>query len=279
MRSQELAGTRTHLQPLGLVVALGCPGVGFAGLVQASVMRVPGKGIDAPGLEDAGGCDLLVGDEVGFHAQRLRATCRVEIHCNTTVYTGSEKDRDNSTASKTPQICQKPSPYSHCTAHQGRAGKRSTDMQGCLLPGFLAPSYSLAHSASCCRDEWMSPQHSPALEYRKLWQEAEKDVERAAQRYPQPEARMAPHPRSSRKDPNPSIPLPQRVPLSSQERAAGQECSRDRERAQAEDPLRFPEDFDPLLLFKLSGRKSSGFTAQKRRGHSKNCRLRKVLAA
>lgn len=175
-------------------------------------MRVPGKGIDAPGLEDAGGCDLLVGDEVGFHAQRLRATCRVEIHCNTTVYTGSEKDRDNSTASKTPQICQKPSPYSHCTAHQGRAGKCSIDMQGCLLPRFLAPSYSLAHSASCCRDEWMSPQHSPALEYRKLWQEAEKDVERAAQRYPQPEARMAPHPRSSRKDPNPSIPLPQRHP-------------------------------------------------------------------
>lgn len=70
-----------------------------------------------------------------------------------------------------------------------------------------------------------------------------------------------------------------RVPLSSQGCAAGQECRRHRERAQADDPLHFPEDFDPPLLFKLSSRKSSRFTAQTGRGHSKNSWLGKVLAA
>lgn len=59
----RLQRPETHLQPLGLVIVLGCPGVGFACHVQAGVMRVPGKGIDAPRLEDTGGCDLLVGDE------------------------------------------------------------------------------------------------------------------------------------------------------------------------------------------------------------------------
>lgn len=172
-------------------------------------MRVPGKGIDAPGLEGTGGCDLLVGDEAGFHAQRLRATCRVEIHCNTTVYTGSEKETVNSTAaSKTPQICQKPSPQSPSTAQSSIRARQGNaqQIQSCLFQGFLALSYSLAHSASCCRNEWMShstAQPSPALKYRKLWQEAEKDVERATQRYPQPKARTAPHPRSSRTGPKP----------------------------------------------------------------------------
>lgn len=125
-------GTETHLQPLGLAVVECCPGVGFARLVQASIMGVPGKGIDAPGLEHAGGCDLLVGDQAGFHAQRLRATCRVEIHCNTTVYTGGEKERVHGTvASKTPQPWQVPSPRSHVsTARRGRqdqAGKGSAE--------------------------------------------------------------------------------------------------------------------------------------------------------
>lgn len=59
------------------------------------------------------------------------------------------------------------------------------------------------------------------------------------------------------------------VPLSFQGCAAGQECGRRRERAQANHPSRFPEDFDPLVLFKLSGRKSSRFTAQTGRRHNK----------
>lgn len=58
-------------------------------------------------------------------------------------------------------------------------------------------------------------QHSPALEYRKLWQEAQKDVERATQRHAQPKARMAPHPRSSRTGPKPpQHPLPHHEPHS-----------------------------------------------------------------
>lgn len=150
----RLQRPETHLQPLRLVVVQGCPGIGLARHVQASVMRVPGKGIDAPGLEDTGGCDLLVGDEAGFHAQRLRATCRVEIHCNTTVYTGSEKERDNCKHNPADLSEAIPTFSFHCPErHQGQAGKCSADEQGRLFPGFLAPSYSLAHSASCCRDE------------------------------------------------------------------------------------------------------------------------------
>lgn len=104
-------------------------------------MGVPGKGVDAPGLEDAGGCDLLVGDQAGFHAQRLRATCRVEIHCNTTVYTGDEKERVHGTvASKTPQARNAPSPCPHVsTARSGRngwAGKGSAEAQGCSSLAF-----------------------------------------------------------------------------------------------------------------------------------------------
>lgn len=165
MRLQK-GGTKTHLQPLGLVAVECCPGVGFARLVQASIMGVPGKGVDAPRLEDAGGCDLLVGDEARFHAQRLRATCRVEIHCNTMVYTGGEKERVHGTvASKTPvpagAIPPFPLPRAAGSARQGKVWQRKAwegkawqsrrAAASRFLPGFLAPSYSLAHSASCCR--------------------------------------------------------------------------------------------------------------------------------
>lgn len=241
-------------------------------------MRVPGKGIDAPGLEGTGGCDLLVGDEAGFHAQRLRATCRVEIHCNTTVYTGSEKETDNSTAaSKTPQICQKPSPQSPSTAQSSIRARQGNaqQIQSCLFPGFLALSYSLAHSASCCRNEWMS--HSPAQSS----PEIQKALAGSREGCGKSNAKISPAKSTDGTTPTQQQDRTQtpttshshtdtRVPLSSQGCAAGQECRRHRERAQADDPLHSPEDFDPLLLFKLPSRKSSGFTAQTGKGHSKS---------
>lgn len=45
------------------------------------------------------------------------------------------------------------------------------------------------------------------------------------------------------------------VPLGCRGCAAGQECGRHRERAQANHASHFPEDFDPPVLFKLSGGK------------------------
>lgn len=178
-------GTETHLQPLGRAVVECRPGVGFARLVQASVVGVPGKGVDAPGLEDTGGCDLPVGDQAGFHAQRLRATCRVEIHCNTTVYTGSEKEK--SARHRREHNPAAPQPLSPCprvpsarSGGQGRAGKGSAEAQGhsalAFPRDFLAPGYSLAHSASCRKDARMSPQHSPAREDGEFRQEAEEDA-------------------------------------------------------------------------------------------------------
>lgn len=135
-RRAQREGTKTHLQPLGLAVVERCPGVGFARLVQASIVGVPGKGIDAPGLEDAGGCDLLVGDEARLHAQGLRATCRVEIHCNTTVYTGGEEERVHSTgASKpppqpAPNSAPCPLPAAPCPQQRQRqAGRGSAEAQ------------------------------------------------------------------------------------------------------------------------------------------------------
>lgn len=113
-------GRQTHLQPLGLPVVQRRPGVGLARLVQAGVVGVPGEGVDAPRLEDAGGCDLLVRDLVGFHAQRLRATCRVEIHCNTTVYAGGERERVQSTTS-IPTAAGR-APQAHPGGTESRAG-------------------------------------------------------------------------------------------------------------------------------------------------------------
>lgn len=80
-----LATARTYLKPLPQRIGTGSPGVGLAGLVKAGIVRMPSKSIYAPSLESTGGCDLFVRDEVGFHAQWLRATCHVEIHCNTMV--------------------------------------------------------------------------------------------------------------------------------------------------------------------------------------------------
>ena len=66
-----------YLQPLRSAVGGGRPGVGLALLVQPGVVRLPGKGVDAPGAKATGGGELPVGDETRLHAQGLRATCRV----------------------------------------------------------------------------------------------------------------------------------------------------------------------------------------------------------
>lgn len=164
-------------------------------------------------------------------------------------------------------------PHLHCPEWQAgprreRLGRCAESQPACLFPGFLVPSYSLAHSASCCRDTQTSLQHSPALEYRQLRQEAEEDAftgeESNAKTSPaESAAGTAPTQQqdSTRAPTAPHSHPGTRVPLGCRERAAGQECGRHRERAHANHPSGFPEDFDPPVLFKLSGRKSSWFTA------------------
>lgn len=65
-----------HLQPLGTRVALSSPGIELSLLVQPRVEGIPAEGAQAPRLIDAGGCDLLVGDDVVLQAQRFGAACQ-----------------------------------------------------------------------------------------------------------------------------------------------------------------------------------------------------------
>ena len=49
-----------YLQPLRAVGGGSTPGIGLALLVQAGIVWVPGEGLDAPGPEGAGGCQLAI---------------------------------------------------------------------------------------------------------------------------------------------------------------------------------------------------------------------------
>lgn len=93
------------------------------------------------------------------------------------------------------------SPRPRCLEQQAGPGRerlgRGTELQ--LFPGFYSPSHSLAHSASCGKDAWTSPQHRPGRRQRRILSR----VKRATQRPPQPKAQLAPHPHSSRTRPKP----------------------------------------------------------------------------
>lgn len=70
-----------YLQPLWLVVGGSGPSISLALFVQPSVVREPGEGLDAPGAEGAGGCDLTIGHQSGLHAHGLWTTWSGWIHC------------------------------------------------------------------------------------------------------------------------------------------------------------------------------------------------------
>lgn len=67
----------THLQPLRGVgrVALCCPGVDLAPIVQPPKEGEPVEHRQPPRLVAAGGCDLPVGDAAVLQAQGFRASC------------------------------------------------------------------------------------------------------------------------------------------------------------------------------------------------------------
>lgn len=66
-----LGRLKVNLYPLRSVVGSSSPGVGLALFVQPGVVRVPGEGLNAPGAEGAGGCNLAIRHQSGLHAHWL----------------------------------------------------------------------------------------------------------------------------------------------------------------------------------------------------------------
>lgn len=66
---------QVNLQPFLGTVALSCPGIDLALIVQPPQVGVPAKGTQVPRLVAAGGCYLAVRNRVILQAQGLRASC------------------------------------------------------------------------------------------------------------------------------------------------------------------------------------------------------------
>lgn len=70
-----LLSAQVNLQPLFGTVALSCPRIDLALIVQPPQVGVPAKGTQVQRLVATGGCYLAVRNRVILQAQRLRTSC------------------------------------------------------------------------------------------------------------------------------------------------------------------------------------------------------------